>query len=427
MSGSQIIKSEWAEYHNRYLELTREAAISTSHEPHFEAALLAPTLRLMNLRDFESTFDQILFHLENAYERAPDEETRTGIRASTQLMVESHLNIIENWITRTQSRITTGLALNTRDLAGLAMRVVRSGGQELPIAAFQKVLGAYLFQLSKRRVTKKEVTGFYVQLVHLYNKVLNSPLYTPDQRLLMNSFLRVRDAGVLKASLQENGLALTTDMLHRFGLPPDALGRSLHMTARSLDAARPPLTEEALYELIDIADRENLPNRHEIRREVSCGILEQKFSRLKGRGLRGEAGLAALARELRANPRLDRECISTKVLAQYMTRFGPRAVPFRLILALNLLAALGVYIYFIIQRIADNAPQTADWLSGLSLRFMAPVRGVPVACGYFLLSSAALFLIYQLINLIRQRRFRQQLEQFEDRLDSAAAPPDSTP
>jgi hypothetical protein len=417
MSSSQIIKSELADYHNRYLELTREAAVSTSHEPHFEAALLAPTLRLMNLRDFESTFDQILFHLENAYQRAPDEAIRSGIRASTQLMVESHLNIIENWISSTRSRITEGLALNTRDLAGLVMRVVRSGGQELPVMAFQKVLGAYLFQLSKRRVTKKEVHGFYVQLVHLYNKVLNSPLYTPDQRLLMNSFLRVRDEGVLKASLEENGLALTTDMLRRFGMPPDALGRSLHMAARSLEAARPPLTEEALYELIDIADRENLPNRHEIRREVSCGILEQKFSRLKGRGLRGEVGLAALARELRANPRLDRECISTRVLAQYMTRFGPRAIPFRLIMGLNLIATLGVYIYFIVQRVADNAPQTADWLSGLSLRFMAPIRGVPVACGYFLLSTVILFLIYQLINLIRQARFRRQLEQFEDQLD----------
>lgn len=127
-----INQNQLIELKDRYQSLCEEAKTDTSFKSDYEAAVLAPSLFLIDVsaqKDFDFFFDKIIHHFMSAYQKAGEEERVLITRAMDEL--------IHEFIYTMQRRIeTTKDKASTRSLVGSTLeRIKEVSGSALKFAA----------------------------------------------------------------------------------------------------------------------------------------------------------------------------------------------------------------------------------------------------------------------------------------------------
>lgn len=258
-------------YHQKYLEYIHQTSLSDSFESHYHAAFYAPVLFLKGAKDFEGTFNQILFHLENAYDKAETESARRGVSGTMQWLVDFHVEAIEtgmeiiasdlekNWFTR-----------KWESIQGIISEVfLESPNGGTIVIEIGRLLNEYHVYLTNKKTIEKYKIKFYPQLLHVFSKVVNSKIYSSDHKLVVHSFIGVKNKqSLFSHAIQEKGLAITLNMLRQFDMPKGDFGESLRILVKNLAIVSPIPTAEDLMRLIDFFREEDIPNRDDLERDT---------------------------------------------------------------------------------------------------------------------------------------------------------------
>jgi len=224
-----IDKSILAQLESEYHVIAKQAHTDLTPASDIQAAFLAPATFLTRPSNFEATFDQILFHLDEAYKKSDESSAQKTVSRMAESVFADLIYVIQNRLSQISEENKKGLfkkltqsAQNiTKNVLGIGQKPNADENQKsekpkLDAQSIIAVVGSFknthpallaavtigpevgnLFEaftgyLVTKWEVEKEESYFYNQLVHVYEKILDSACY--DSRgLLQNTFIRTKD------------------------------------------------------------------------------------------------------------------------------------------------------------------------------------------------------------------------------------------
>jgi len=189
---------EWS--YNEYQEVSVQMYHEQSYIPALKAAILAPSVFLKDLNNFEVTFDIIIHHLEFSMSKANTDSERNQVQRIAQELFHGHIFLIEQ-------KLNYLKALAARS-AGQKIKAIFEGNIPepdfiLPAAMIINattflsaetaiLLGAYFEKLYSQWKISLKSHFFYVQLARTYRKIIASSVYNKDFTLIDNTIDRTK-------------------------------------------------------------------------------------------------------------------------------------------------------------------------------------------------------------------------------------------
>ncbi|MEW6084841.1 MAG: hypothetical protein AB1607_09620 [Chloroflexota bacterium] len=461
MSEFSLTTAQTNAYYEKYLTLLHDVSKSNTFKPHYEIAFYTPILFIKGEKGFEATFDQILFHLQNAYQKSNNEKTQEGVMQSIQSLLDFHIDMVETAIEVAQSGNKSSLIERIKISIQNIIKEFSSNlvlSDDFIISEAAEILSAYHSYFINRKNLKKFEKKFYPQLLHVYSKVLDSPLYSSELKLVSNSFVRVGKQKMLLPALQEKGLGITLRMLRQFGLSKNDFGESLRILVQNLGNVSPPPAAEDLMRLIDLFGEEDLPNRSDLEREtikyyqtktvpavlhkdgltVVLETLDESSLGKKdlGYSLRillsnldakrvTEADLKQIMKFAVEQALSNRNEIRQDIVDIYKKAFKPKAPSTFLPVSISFIVALFIYIGLVVNGINVNRG-SADNFWSMAGKYIIAIgsslfSSLYLTCAFLAVAIGLAIVVKSAISGTQERKFSQRVKEFENRLDSVQA------
>ncbi len=461
MSEFSLTTTQTNAYYEKYLTLWHDVSKTETFKSHYEIAFYTPILFIKDNKGFEATFDQILFHLENAYRKASTEKNQAAVMQSIQFLLDFHIDMVEAAIEAAQSRNIGSLVERIANSIRNFVKEFSSNlmlSDEFIISEAVEIFNAYhSYFLSKKNIKKFE-KKFYPQLLYVYSKVLDSPLYSSELGLVRNSFIRVGKQKMLPLALQNKGLAITLQMLRQFGLSKSDFGESLRILVENLGNVSPPPSAEDLMRLIDLFREEDLPNRHDLERETIKYYQNKAIPAiLRKDGLTvaletldesslGNKDLGYSLRVLDSN--LDIQSITERDLKQimafavehavsnrneirqdmidiYKKAFKPKAPSTILPISISLIVALFIYIGLVVNGV-NVTRENADNFWSMAGKYILAIgsalfSSLYLTCAFLAVAIGLAIVVKSAITGYHERKFSERVKEFENGLVSVQA------
>ncbi|MGV8828293.1 MAG: hypothetical protein ACWA6U_08220 [Breznakibacter sp.] len=201
---------------SEYSKIAQQAHQDPSFESDYIAAYLAPTEFMTKPSSFESTFDTILFHLNEAYKKAISDDEREIVSRTTEDIFSRLIIITQEKINNARIQSRKGLLDKLIDTVkkmqsnfakaltqfnfGTTKNTITTIVKKNPIALTLLTIGpevgnlteafsTYLFE--KWEINQNE-EYFNKQLLNVFEKILNAECYK-DHTLVRNCFQRVKE------------------------------------------------------------------------------------------------------------------------------------------------------------------------------------------------------------------------------------------
>ena len=200
--------SKLVELDNEYKQLSKKAHFDSNWETDYQAAYRAPAAFLMDDKatNFETTFDRILFHLDEAFKKADDIEIRRAISRTADDQFSQIVFILQLWIAKIKKENEKGfiekLSTNVKGIIKKASdfsTYLKVPGNPALSAALSitpdvaNLLVDYLNFLNTKWGIKKDETEFYNQVSSVYQKILDSQCFNKEFGLLRNTFIKNKE------------------------------------------------------------------------------------------------------------------------------------------------------------------------------------------------------------------------------------------
>ena len=192
---SYIIKMGYDEYQ----DLSYNMYIDTSYKSALKAAILAPSIFMKNINNFEVTFDAIIHHLELALAKATNQGEIELVQLLAQELFHGHIFLVEQKIEHLK-------VLNQRGLIDKIGSFFKGESiEEAPftmpsgIGGFAKnvfdqnvylIVISYFEKLHMDWKISQKSNFFYIQLARIYRKMIASKVYNPNFNLISNTIDR---------------------------------------------------------------------------------------------------------------------------------------------------------------------------------------------------------------------------------------------
>jgi len=197
-----------------YEELVKKSNFDTSWETDYQAALMAPAAFLLDkVTNFETIYDRILFHLQEALRKTDDENIKKAIYRTTDDIFSKLICIIQNNIEfakeKNKSILIDKLIKNLINLLETfnnprtyisKLNAVKDISTDVA-----RLLGDYLIYYNNKMKIIKDETIFYNQLAQVYQKILDSECFNPGLGLIQNTFARNKE-NIIEFVVKEKGL-----------------------------------------------------------------------------------------------------------------------------------------------------------------------------------------------------------------------------
>lgn len=191
-----------------YKSLAMRALHDDSYESDLRAALYAPSVFLQNPSGFESTFDLIIYHLDEGLRKTDIDKDRRIISRVAEELFNNHVCVI-------QYRIEVALTENKKGLIKNINEFIKAIPSKLDfdlgITLIQlapnvaQLSCAYFEYLSTKWMVQEKEGYFYNQLANVYQKILDSKCFDPSIGLIRNNYLRNKE-NILKHIVFQKGL-----------------------------------------------------------------------------------------------------------------------------------------------------------------------------------------------------------------------------
>jgi hypothetical protein len=196
MGTSYEIDLMHKQYQDNYFRITQ----SDSYLPALKAAILAPSIFLKNIQDFEATFDSIIHHLELALSKAKNEFEAQEIKRIAQELFHCHIYMIEQKINYLKAlanqhigqkikTLFTGNSSIAEPPFQLSGNIIAITTQILNIQAASFITEYFQRLYAEWKVDRKSLF-FYVQLARTYRKIVASNIYSKQFSLINNTIDR---------------------------------------------------------------------------------------------------------------------------------------------------------------------------------------------------------------------------------------------
>ena len=206
LSQAAISRSDLHSLTNQYHESVEKAHLDKTYDSDYNAALLAPAAFLNSPSDFESTFDRIVFHLDEAYRKTSKEDdiARRMISKTAEELFHYHIHFIQRNLEHIEhetkktfgKKVIDAISRIFDDGAGAVSAAMEVDKQKviLNVANAGKnglqLLDAYFQYLDKQWTVQKEKSYFYNQLATVYQKIIEAKSFKNEFGLLRNTFSR---------------------------------------------------------------------------------------------------------------------------------------------------------------------------------------------------------------------------------------------
>lgn len=216
-----ITQNEIDQLDQEYVELSKNAHKDLTHESDYQAALRVPAAFLRKPSNFEQAFDKILFHLDEAYRKSTDENTKIMVSRTTDDMFHKIICIIQAKIDLVSKENTKTFFQKFRDSISNFFDNVKNNlhltEPSAIIAASAapevgKLSVAFFDYLLTRWEIKNEESYFYNQLADVYQKILNSKSFRNEFGLIRNTFTTNKE-NILTYVVLQKGLTAAKNLM----------------------------------------------------------------------------------------------------------------------------------------------------------------------------------------------------------------------
>lgn len=266
--GKTLVLSNGEQY--RRLEIA--ARQDDTYISDYEAAFLAPALILENEGkvQFEEVFDKILFHLENAYDKAGAcvDDQRKVSRVAQELFF-SQVVAVQNRIDGKARKSRAGIFEAIKNGFLSFKKLVGHVGSENIIGATSELgeLGSvftqFLVHLTDKWELGKDREYFYGQTANIYLKIIKSKCYDSNFTLIRNVF-KTKKEELLSHIVRVRGLTSALAMT-QYDFDAEEKNESARVIIKELMASK---DWEGALDLIRIVKEHNLSSLEEIKRNT---------------------------------------------------------------------------------------------------------------------------------------------------------------
>lgn len=309
LTNSQLQKLD-----QEYEKLVDSSHFDSGWETDYEAALRAPAaFMLSKITNFESTFDRIIFHLDDALKKTEDIYISKAISRTADDQFSRLIHVIQNQIEYIKKQNERGFFEKFADRIGSIVSTISTPssyftagtpGASIAVNIAPEVgnmFKDFLLYFNQKLQIEKDETIFYNQLSHVYQKILDSNCYNPEFGLIRNTFTRNKE-DIIKHVVYQKGLTA---------------GRHL-MKFDKTDAEKQDSFRIICYALAEIQDWDNLiefltdmkPNNYANYKELEKAVIKE-FAEVHRNKLLGAKQLFSS----KLNP------IKTKLLDEYVKEF----------------------------------------------------------------------------------------------------------
>lgn len=221
-SVAAISSQELDALDREYTTFSKNAHTDVTYESDYQAAFRVPAAFLKKPSNFELAFDRILFHLDAAYRKSNDLNTRSMVSRASDDLFHGIISIIQFRIDSIEKENAKGLF---QKISESINNFIDSLKNELfalndPRIAVAKSLAPEVLNLSRaffefmliKWELKKEVTFFYNQLANVYQKILNSKSFSHEHGLIRNTFAANKER-VLTYVTAEKGMSAALNLM----------------------------------------------------------------------------------------------------------------------------------------------------------------------------------------------------------------------
>ncbi len=205
-TGLVLSYSQIQQIDNEYEKLSEQSHFDDNWETDYQAALMAPAAFLLNkVTNFESAFDRILFHLDEATKKTQDITIQKAISRTADDIFSRTIHLIQNHIDLIKKENDKGFLLKFTERVNSIIQTLSNPSSyftsghpgvsaALNIAPeISNMFRDFLFYLNDKFQIEKNENIFYNQLSHVYQKILDSLSYNPEFGLIRNTFTRNKE------------------------------------------------------------------------------------------------------------------------------------------------------------------------------------------------------------------------------------------
>lgn len=218
MGEALISVDDFQNYLTKYNDVARVARTDLTPESDLIAARLAPIVFLVNLKGFEATFDLVVHHYEQALKKAGSKNTQLSISRECEEMFHLHIYTLQLKIEDMKSKMRESMWGKAKSsfkqiLVGIRDFFLTSlTGMEDIVDGTIDMLSLYFEKIRFEWRVKEEEAFFYLQIGHVYQKILDSQCYSGEFSLLQNTFSTNKER-ILPAVVQKQGMSASVDLL----------------------------------------------------------------------------------------------------------------------------------------------------------------------------------------------------------------------
>lgn len=192
---SNIVKYGFDEYQ----EVANTAINDETYKSDLKAAILAPSIFLQSPKNFETCFDKIVYHLENAIDKCDNPKDKQKIQLFAQEIYHGHIFIIKSKVDFLIEKNNEGFLTKIDNFFKKVFGgYVKEHTVQLPstISDFLQteygpeavtLMVEYFRVLAKNTKLNEELNLFYIQMFRTYRKVIQTNIYKKDTRLMVNT------------------------------------------------------------------------------------------------------------------------------------------------------------------------------------------------------------------------------------------------
>lgn len=180
--------------YQQYQEAALVLYSSSDYLPALRAAVLAPSVFLKDISNFEVTFDSIIHYLEIALSKVQNAEQKALVQRTAQELFHGHIFLIEQKISYLRALSQRNVGHKVKDffkgqssipepdfMPPPGMTVVAAQVLKVEVALF---LLNYFQKVHAEWKVNRQANFFYVQLVRSYRKIVDSAVYDAQYTLL---------------------------------------------------------------------------------------------------------------------------------------------------------------------------------------------------------------------------------------------------
>jgi len=249
-----------------YKSLAIRALRDDSYESDLRAALYAPSVFLQDPSAFESAFDLIIYHLDEAFRKTDLDKDKKIVSRVAEELFNNHVNVM-------QYKIEFALAENKKGLIRRIGEFIEAIPSKLSLDVqitlievapdVAQLSCAYFEYLSTKWMIHEKEGYFYNQLANVYQKILDCECFDPGIGLVRNNYLRNKE-DILRHVVFQKGLVPAMN-LTEFDYADTQMQGSARIITRALIEKN---DWNNLVSFLSIAKEKQLVNLFELKKEV---------------------------------------------------------------------------------------------------------------------------------------------------------------